>query len=289
MSSNKIKVNTSKPSYVYSVISIVAVLFVLGVLGIFLIHAHELSRHFKENVEVTLVLKDVVNQEKVSTLQNTLKQKPYVKSTEFISKEAAAKEFMEQYEEDFTEVLNYNPLFSSLSVYLQADYANEDSLTWIKEELKQQTLVDDIFYQATLLDLINTNTNKITLILLAVTVFFLLIAITLLNNTIKLTMYTNRFLIKSMQLVGATQKFIIQPFLKQSIYKGAISGAIACILLAIFQLLLQSRLPELALLNHFGKFVFVCLILFGIGILISWWSTRRAIKKYMHTNLEDLY
>lgn len=279
----------SKPSYLYSIVSIALVLFMLGLLGIFLLYAQALSRHFKENVEITLVLRDSIPEVDVYNFQRKVALKPYYKAGEYVSKDEAARRFFKKTDEDPEVILGYNPLFSSLSLYLKAQYANNDSLQWIKKELTGEAYVKDVFYQETLIDLINTNIQRIGIVLLILSILFGFVAFTLIDNTIKLAMYSNRFLIKSMQLVGATRNFITKPFLSSSIVNGIISGALAALLLMLVVFLMQRNIPDLAILYDPIRFVILGVVIVFIGIFISWWSTRTSVYKYLQLQLDELY
>lgn len=279
----------SKPSYFYSIVSITLVLFMLGLLGLILLQAQTLSAHFKENLEITLILADDATLDEMKTLQNTLNNKKYTKNSEIMTKEEAIKQFMVENKEDVINALGYNPLFSSINLYLKAPYANTDSLQIIKKDLKNYAVISDIFYQEALLEMINVNAGKVGLVLFVLSIIFLIIAFTLIDNTIKLAMYANRFLVKSMQLVGATRWFIAAPFIAQSVYNGALGGLIASALLAMLVVIAQSQLPELSLLHHPAYFVLLCIVVTGIGVAISWWSTRQSVIKYLQSSLDELY
>lgn len=279
----------TKPSYVYSIVSITLVLFLLGLLGVIMLQANALSKHIKENLEVLLALNDQVTQQQIVDLQQKIGNQPYTKSVFYTSKEEAAKQFIDESNEDFTAVLGYNPLFASLNLYVKAAYANSDSLQLIKQQLLEEKYVSNVFYQENVVNLINTNAKKIGFVILALSLIFLLIAFTLIDNTIKLAMYSNRFLIKSMQLVGATRWFIAQPFITQSVYNGVISGLLSCVLLALVLLIAQSNIPELSLLNQIFSFLVLCVVIVFTGIFISWWSTKRSVVKYLQVSLDELY
>ncbi len=279
----------ARPSYIYSIISITIVLFMLGLAGVLLLQAQNLSAYFKENIEVTLILSDNATFDEVKMLQEKLNKEPYVKSLQYVSKEEAAKRYIKQNEEDFRKVLDYNPLFSAINMYLNAQYANADSLLAIKTRLKKTTIIEDVFYQEALLNMININAGKLSFALLVLSIIFLVTAFALIDNTIKLAMYANRFLIKSMQLVGATRWFIAGPFIKQSVYNGIVSGIAACIGLTLLLLFAQWNLPELSALHEPFSFLLLCVVVVLIGIAISWWSTKQAVLKYLQMQLDELY
>jgi len=282
------KKTKSKYSF-YAIFSMALVLFMLGILGMILLHAQSLTRYFKENIEFIIALSDQATDTDADNLIKDLNQEVFVKSARYVSKEAAAAELTSKTGENFVETLGYNPLFASVVLYLHAPYANSDSLSRIKERIQHKPIVQDIFYQATLLDVINNNVSKLGMLLIALSVIFLLIAIALIDSTIKLAMYANRFLIKSMQLVGATRQFISQPFLQQSLIYGLYSGIAAVFLLIIILFWAHRTLPELTSLFSFWRFSVWCIFLIILGTFISWWSTKRSVVKYLQTQLDDLY
>lgn len=279
----------SKPSYLYSIISITLVLFMLGLLGVILLQAQSISTYFKENIEVTVILKGDADLKEVANFQQRMNSRAYVKSTNYIPWKEADEEYTKIYKEDFKDILGYSPLFSSINIYLQASYANKDSLVWIKQALMKEKVVSEIFYQEVLVDAINANASKIGILLFGLSIILLLIAFTLIDNTIKLAMYSNRFLVKSMQLVGATRQFISQPFIHQSVYNGIVSGLLAALILVIVLLLAQKSIPELAALHNTFQFLLLCISIIFTGIAISWWSTKKAVIKYLQMRLDDLY
>ena len=279
----------SKPSYLYAIISITLVLFMLGLLGMILLEARKLSAYFKENITVTLILSDQIPDDELQDLQEQLKTMPAIKQWEYISKDQALQRFTAQTKEDVQGILGFNPLFASIDLNLKANYANNDSLQNIKKYFQNNRLVKEIFYQESVLDLVSTNANKVSLILLILSVVFSLVALALIDNTIRLAMYSNRFLIKSMQLVGATRWFIANPFLRQSIYNGIISGILATIFLVLFLLLAQHNIPEIQVLHDSFQFLVLCILITLLGVAISWWSTRRSVIKYLQLRLDDLY
>ncbi|MEZ4883468.1 MAG: permease-like cell division protein FtsX [Chitinophagales bacterium] len=261
----------------------------LGLLGVFLTYAQALSTHFKENIEVTVILTDQAKERELLLFDEYLQKKPFIKKSKYVSKADAAQDFVENYEEDFVEVLGYNPLFSAYYLYLQSSFANTDSLHIIKADLMEQPIVREVFYQEALVDLVNTNIQKISIIFGLLSIVFMFIAFMLIDNTIKLNMYSNRFLVKSMQLVGATRMFIAHPFLIKSLYNGVLSGLIASFLLLLTLVLTQRSIAELRLLANPIYFVFICIGIIIIGVMLSWWSTRTAVYKYLQMKFDDLY
>lgn len=279
----------SKPSYMYAIISVTLVLFMLGVLGVMLIYSQNISNYFRENIEVSIILKDNVNEVDVLQFQKKLELEPYIKSATFISKDEAARIMEEDLGEDL-DLLDYNPLYASVNMYLNADYANKDSLAAIEEALLLNPIVEEVYYFRAIVDLVNRNVLTATYVLGAIAILLFFIALTLIDNTIKLQMYSNRFIIRSMQLVGATRWFIIKPFLMRGVFNGLVSGLVAVIALVGLMYYAQVKLPALKVVSD--NLIGFSIIFAGVivtGILISWLSTWRAVAKYLSMKLDDLY
>src|SRR6056297_1571436 len=215
-----------RSSYLTS-ISITLVLFMLGVLGLLILNAQRLSEYVKENIGFSIILKENVKEVDVILLQKTLDAAEYVKSTKYITKEQAAKELQEELGENFIDFLGYNPLLASIEVHLYADYANPDSIKIIEQDFQQYELIKEVFYQKSLVSLVNENIRKISFIILVFSGLLFLIAIALINNTIRLSVYSKRFIINTMQLVGATRGFIRRPFLFRSVWQGIVAALLA--------------------------------------------------------------
>lgn len=278
----------SSPSFFYSVISITLVLFLMGLIGTLLFFSNKISKYFKENIEITLILKDDISKADVYAFQKVLDLKPYTKTTYYFSKEDAAAIMKQQYGEDMS-VLGYNPLFASVNIYLQADYANADSLKIIEEEIMSMGKVQEIYYMRALITIVNQNLKKIGLILGGFALLIFFISVTLIDNTIKLMMYSQRFLIRSMQLVGATRWFIIRPYLLKSILNGLISGLVAVILLVGLMYYLQLKISGLIVAEDLTDFLIIFIAVLLFGLIISASSAFFAIQKYLKIKLDDLY
>ncbi|MCK9206851.1 MAG: permease-like cell division protein FtsX [Salinivirgaceae bacterium] len=220
-----------RSSYVTSIISISLVLFIIGIMGLFLLNANKISRHVKENIGFTVILENNIREVDMIRIQKNLDASPFVKSTEYITKERAAKELQEDLGEDFIAFLGYKPLHPSIEVLMFAEYANTDSLVKIEQMIAQYPLVKEVAYQKSLVEMVNQNIKKITFILLIFAGIMLLISLTLINNTIRLTVYARRFLIKTMQLVGATHRFVRAPFLTKGMIHAFYSIIITYLLL----------------------------------------------------------
>ena len=278
-----------KSSYITTIVSVTLVLLMLGVLGLIILHAKKLSDHVKENIGFSIIMKEGIKEAEIIQLQKTLDATDYVKTTEYITKEKAAEDLTNDLGEDFISFLGYNPLLPSIDLRFKAQYANLDSLQTIENKLLKNKNVKEVLYQKSLVNLINKNLRKISLILLGFSILLLIIAIALINNTIRLSVYSKRFLIRTMQLVGATQGFIRKPFIFKSIMQGIYSAFISIVFLAGIIYFSQKEIPELINLQDINIF----LILFGtvilLGIFISGFSTFFAVKKYLKMNTDRLY
>jgi cell division transport system permease protein len=278
-------------SYVTSVISITLVLFTLGFLGLIVLHAKSLSNYIKENIGFEIIMSSNATEAEIVHLQKVLDAKNYVKSTEYITREEATKRLKEALGEDFTEILGdeNNPLLPSLDVRFRAPWANNDSLAIIEQFVLSNESVKEVYYQKSLVQVINNNVNKISIILLGFSILLLLIAMALINNTIRLSIYSNRFIIRSMQLVGATSGFIRRPFLKKGILQGIIAALFAILLLYGIMTLILNNVPEFALLTNPFMLLLLYLAVLLFGILLSAVSTYFAVSKYLHINSDKLY
>lgn len=278
----------SSPSFFYSIISITLVLFLLGVLGSVLLFSQKISRYFRENIEITIILKENVNQADIFAFQKNLDRKPFVKSTQYFSKEDAAATMKQQFGEDLS-VLGYNPLYASINMYLKADYANEDSLKLIEKSITSNVVVQEIYYMKALINLVNKNIQKISLVLGGIALLIFIISLTLIDSTIKLLMYSQRFLIRSMQLVGATRWFIIKPYVFRSVFNGTVSGLLAVIALIGLLYYVQNKIHNLIEPADLMPFTIIFAIVIITGILISLSSSYMAVRKYLSMKLDDLY
>ncbi|WP_159637599.1 cell division protein FtsX [Sphingobacterium composti Ten et al. 2007 non Yoo et al. 2007] len=279
----------TKSVYISTVISIALVLLMTGLLGLILVHAKNLSKYVKENIVLNVIVNDNVNEGDVLSLQKDLEKEEYVLRTEYVSKELAAKNLKEDLGEDFVEYLGSNPLLPSIDIYLKEEYANADSIQPFIDKVAKNSRVKEIVYQESLIDMVNKNIRIISIVVLAFAVILLVIAVALINNTIRLAIYSQRFLIKSMQLIGATKSFIRKPYIIYGIIHGLI-GALIAILLLIFTLqFAQKQVPELVFLQNWGQFVAIFIIVVGLGILISALSTYFAVTKYLKAKSNSLY
>lgn len=279
----------TKTIYVSTVISIALVLLMTGLLGLILVHAKNLSKYVKENIVLNIIVNEGAKEADVTALQKQLDANPYVLKTQYVSKELAARNLTKDLGEDFVDFLGYNPLLSSIDVYLKADYANNASIQTFTATINKNPLVKEVVYQKPLIDMVNQNIRGIGLVILAFASILLIIAVALINNTIRLAIYSQRFLIKSMQLVGATKNFIRKPFLTYGVLHGLLGGLIAVILLLLTLYFAQQQVPEMIILRDWFEFSLVFSGVIGIGVLISGLSTYFAVSKFLRLKIYDLY
>ncbi|MCX6242792.1 MAG: permease-like cell division protein FtsX [Bacteroidetes bacterium] len=276
-------------SYLTTLISTTLVLFLLGLLGLIFLHASKVSDYVKENIGFSIMIKDGVREAGILELKKRLDLEPYVKSSEYIPKERAADQLQEELGEDFIGFLGYNPLLHSIDLRLKASYTNVDSISRIEQKLLSRPEVKEVFYQKSLIDLINKNLNKVSFVLLVFSAIMFFIAIVLINNTIRLAIYSKRFLIRSMQLVGATENFIRLPFLEKAIANGVLSSLLAIGMLVITLYFSIEQLPELMELESPFRLAILVVMILALGIGISWGSTYMSVRKYLRIKTDLLY
>jgi len=279
----------TKTIYISTVFGIAMVLLMIGLLGLILVHANNLSRYVKENIVLNIFVDDAAHESDVMQLQKQLEANPMVKQAQYVSKELAARNLQKDLGEDFVKFLGYNPLSQSLDVYLNAEYANNADITKFKNQMLKNPLVKEVKYQQSLVDQMNQNLTSISLVILVFAVIFVILSVALINNTIRLAIYSQRFLIKSMQLVGATKGFIRKPFLLYGIWHGLLGALIAVIILMMTLYLATSQVPDLVILQSYTEFGIVFLIVIGMGIFISGFSTYLAVNKFLRLKIYDLY
>lgn len=276
-------------SYVTSIVSIMLVLFMLGLLGLILLHGKKLSDYVRENISVTVMMKDNVSDEMILNFRQKLEKSGYVKSSRYITRDEAAAELSKELGEDFVKFLGYNPLPPTVDVYLKSSYANSDSLARIEKKILASNLVKEVVYQKSMVDEINSNIRNLGLILGGFSFILLIVAIILINNTIKLSVYSRRFLIRSMQLVGATQYFISKPFILRSLIQGLISGVVAIGLLIGVLAYAQNKVPEIKQLQDSAQFAVFYAIIIIMGILLSGISTYISVRRFLFMKTDYLY
>ncbi len=278
-----------KANYIYSIIGVSLVLFLLGILGWIVIYASKLSNALKENIEVQVIFNDATKEDKVLALKKIIDQQAFTKNSEYISKDQAAEIYKRDFGEDMIQILEYNPLYSSVNIHLHSDYVNTDSLVRIKRFLEQSNIVREVNYQKNLVDKMVSNVQKISIALLLVSLLLIFAVVFLIDNTIRLAMFSNRFLIKTMQMVGATRKFIARPFIKRSVINGVISGFMAVVAIFAVRSSVEKWIPELKSISNNTQLLILCIGIIVLGVLISYISTSRAVVKYLKTQLDDLY
>lgn len=279
----------TKTIYISTVFGIAMVLLMIGLLGLLLVDANNLSRYVKENIVLNIFVDEGAHETDVLQLQKQLDANPIVKQTQYVSKELAARNLQKDLGEDFVKFLGYNPLSQSLDVYLKAEYANNTDIDKFKADLLKNPLIKEVKYQRSLVDQMNQNLTSISLIILAFAAIFVILSVALINNTIRLAIYSQRFLIKSMQLVGATKNFIRKPFLLYGIWHGILGALIAIIILMGTLYLAEKQIPDLVILQNYTEFGIVFLIVIGLGIFISGFSTFLAVNKYLRLKIYNLY
>jgi cell division transport system permease protein len=276
-------------SYFSVVLSVFLVLFLLGILGLFIINSKKLANDFKENIAMTVFFKNEANDSIVKSFDQQLKTSPFVRSHKYVTKEAAAKEHTDIIGEDFMTFLGENPLQNSYDIHFKGDYVVNDSITKIEAQLRKNTMISDIVYDKQLVNLVNDNINKVSMWILIVSSFLAVIAVLLINSSLRLSIYSNRFIIKTMQMVGATKSFIRKPFVMRSIKLGMLGAGLAVIALLGVLFYIDTNFP---LLDIFNDKLSIGLVLLGVllvGILITWLSTYFATQRFLNLRTDDLY
>lgn len=287
--SGKASIKRGKPSYFMSILGVTLVLFLLGIIGWLVINANKLGDYFKENVEVRAYLRGDLNPKDSVALMNYISAKPYVKSIQYVSKEEGKKIYMQEESEDWSKVLDENPLPNAIYFRIKNQYVTLDTLTSIKADLEAQTYVSDVKYPEALVGKLNKNIKVVSIWLLVLVVIISIVVIFLIDNTIRLAMFSNRFLIKTMQMVGATRWFIAKPLNVRAIINGAISGLIASALLYLVILIAEGSVDWLKTIHDSGLLLLLFFILIVLGIVITLFSTHRSVVKYLKMRLDDLY
>jgi cell division transport system permease protein len=276
-------------SYLTSIISNTLVLFLIGLVLLLLFNTKKLSDYVRENIGFSVMLNDNVREAEILKLQKTLDAKEFVKSTQYISKEKAAQDLQKDLGEDFIQFLGYNPLLPSIDLKLKANYTNPDSISLIEKDLLKNSEIKEVFYQKSLLHLVHENVQKISLIILGFSCLLLLIALVLINNTIRLSVYSKRFIINTMQLVGATDGFIRKPFLLKSMLNGIYAAFIAAILLLLVVYYAQKQIGDVLVIKEFFTMGILLASVFGIGIFLNLVSTFMSVTRYLRLKIDDLY
>ncbi len=278
-----------RSSYISTVMSITLVLFVLGLLGLIILQAQQLSDRVRESIVVSVFLSDSATDNAIGRLQSELESMPSVNETDYISRDKAAEQLIQELGEDFVGFLGYNPLSALFQIRLKAAYTNPDSLLLFEEKVGRNPIVTDVDYQKSLVHLVNENVKRIGIGLLAFSLLLLMIAFALINNTIRLSVFSKRFLIKSMQLVGATQSFIRRPFIIQGVLQGVIGALITILLLTATLYAGQRQIPEITMFYELQMLGILFAGVLLLGIIISYISTYFAVRKYLKIKTDFLY
>ena len=288
--SNKPKIRTasSLSAEITTTISISLVLFLLGLTIFIVLMGNEISVFIKENMSISIELADS-DKNSVSRLQKQLNESPYVKSINFISKEDIKKELIEELGEDPDELLGYTPISDYFDITLKSDYANSDSIKVVESSLKGQKLIKNFIYSEETLDIINSNLSKIGLGLVILSLLLIVISFTLIRNTIRLKIYAKRFLINTMQLVGATDSFIRKPFVAKSVLSGIVAAVIANIGITALIYGLSKEFPEILLIVRTESLLVLYAVVLVLGILLTWLATRFAVNRYLKMETNNLY
>jgi cell division transport system permease protein len=276
-------------SYFSVVLSIGLVLFLLGILGMLVLNTKKLADHFKEQITISVFLKDNAKPIEIDQLQKSLAMAEYTKSAIFVSKEDAAEKYSEDIGENFEEFLGYNPLKNSIDVNLNADFVASDQIATIADELSAKTYVDEVSYDKPLITLLNDNVRKISLWILIACAVFTVIAVLLINSSIRLSIYSKRFIIKTMQMVGATKRFIRKPFVLTNIKLGLFGALLALVALGIVLFYVNKNFPELKLFQDIPLLVILFSGVLVLGVAISWISTHFATQRFLNLRTDDLY
>lgn len=276
-------------SWITSTVSISLVLIMLGTLGLILINAVRLSEYVREKIGFTLVLHDDIKEVEIIRLQKVINATDYVKSTRYIDKETAAKELTEELGEDFTGFLGFNPLFSSIDVKLFAPYTDTDSLLVIEKEFLEYSQVKEVYYQKNLVTVINQNVSRISIIILIISGLLIFIFVALINNTIRISIYSQRFTINTMQMVGAGNAFIRKPFLQRSLFFGIYGALIANIIVLAGVYAYKKELQGIISTSDLKVAGFVFVMVVVMGMLISYFSTYFAVNKFLKMKFDELF
>ena len=276
-------------AYLSSVISISLVLLLVGVAAMLLVNAKGVSNYFKENMQVTVMMKQNVSDEAAMDYQAFLDGERYIRSSVFVSKEQGQREMADMLGDDFLDVFETSPIPISIDVTLKADYVSADSLEMVKNEMARSPLVDEVVYQSSLVDALNANLSKISAVLGIFIALLLFISFVLINNTVRLNVYARRFTIHTMKLVGATKSFIRAPFLVQSAFQGIFSAMIANIVLVVMLFVMRNEFEQLFRIFRMDLLLVVMGIVLVCGILICLVSTWLVVNKLVGLKKDELY
>ena len=278
-----------RSSYFSVVISIALVLFLIGVLGLIVIKTTSITEHFKEKVSMTIFLKDNAKNKDVEILKAELKKTDYTKSVTYISKKEAAKKYSEDIGEDFVEFLGNNPLKNAIDISLKSEFVTPEKMVDIEKNLSIRSIVSEVVYDKPLIDLLTKNISRLSFWMLLFSGLFTLIAVVLINSSIRLSVYSKRFTIKTMQMVGATKGFIRVPFIWKSVQLGIFGAFVAIAGLIAFAYYIDQTIPELDMFANYEMLGLLIAVIVGLGILITWISTFFATQRFLNLRTEELY
>ncbi len=278
-----------RSSYISVVISISLVLFLIGVLGLLVLNTKKVSNFFKESAAITLYLKNDIKRDQILNLQVSIDEQEFTKSTKFISKEEAAEIYKKENGEDFMDFLGYNPLENSIDIYVKADFVSPEKMEEIESIYKNNQFVSSVSYDKPLIDLLTKNVRRISLFILIFCGLATLVVVVLISSSIRLSVYSKRFTIKTMQMVGATKRFIRKPFIWNSVKLGIIGAILAIVELAILLYYMNKTFPEFGIIDNRVEMASLLGIIFGMGILITWASTFLATQRFLNLRTDELY
>lgn len=278
-----------RSSYLSVIVSIALVLFLVGLLGLIVLKTNSITKHFKEKVAITVFLNDNAKDHDVETLKAELIKEEYTKSVAYISKEEAAKIYSEDIGENFLEFLGENPLKNAIDILLKSEFVTPEKMAEIEKTLVIRSIVSEVTYDKPLIELLSKNINRLSFWMLLFSALFTLIAVVLINGSIRLSVYSKRFTIKTMQMVGATKGFIRNPFIWQSVKLGVIGALVSIVGLIIFISYLNKNIPELEMFTDVNMLAMVFFGIIGLGILITWLSTFFATQRFLNLRTDELY
>jgi cell division transport system permease protein len=288
-SPNKASIKRGKPSYFMSILGVTLVLFLLGVIGWLFINAKQIIDNLKNDVTINAYLRGDMNPKDSAYLVDYIKSQPYIKSSTYITKDIAKAKYLADGNESWEGILSENPLPNSIDFKVKSDYLNTDSLNSIKKDLEAQTYISEIKYPVTVVGKMTENFRNASILILGLVILFVILVIILIDNTIRLAMFSNRFLIKTMQMVGATRWFIAKPMNIRAIINGSISGIIAVALIWLLVSVALKNIPGMQSTHNSNSLVFLSIGLILLGVFITLFSTHRSVTKYLKMKLDDLY
>ncbi|MEY3344079.1 MAG: hypothetical protein RL090_1763 [Bacteroidota bacterium] len=288
-SGNPLAKKAVRSSYISTVVSISLVLFMLGLLGVLIMHARQISNFVQENLELTVVILPESKDEDVKTLMDALQKSESVKSVNLVSKEQAAEEMKKELGEDFVEFLGYNPLLASLDVRMKSGFTDSEYVNALKDQISKYPIVKQVYFQQSLVDSVNRNIRLFSIVILSFGLLLALVAGALINNTIRIALYSKRMVIKSMRLVGATKSFIRKPFVVAGVLQGLYGSIIANALLAGLLWYSGREIPDLAMITDATLVMQLMGALLILGMLISGFSTFIAVNRYLKRNSQELF